>query len=275
MIRPSGVVDEIPWLLFFSTLGVYTLHRMISYRRASVIPETKRYALVKRHFYLSLAIGLSSIALAAYLLLEYLPRLWPTLLIAAVLTAFYLVPPLPGWRRLRDIPYLKVVWVAAAWTIMTHDVPLRMVQGHFIGVCGGTFAEVNTSAINIREYICRFAFVLAVALLFDLRDIKLDKLHGIKTVANSHPKLLQIIVPLLLLVCSVLGFANTVVMPYPISYAITLAASYLLCIPVALLTFNFQEEDWYAIAVNGLLLFPVVFCLAWHYFSHSLIINIY
>ena len=252
--------------LFMATLGIYTLHRLISYSRASVIPTTKRYALVSRYPNLSFGLGAASLAVAARLIWPFIPRLWLPMLVAVILTAFYLTPPFPGWRRLRDIPFLKVVWVAAAWAIMTHVLPLLMVEQYYIGACGGSFAEVNTAQIAIREAAGRFAFVLAIALLFDGRDVQLDLAHGVRTVANSYPSLLRWLVPILLLCATLLGYCNGSAWPGGTHFGLAIAAGYLLCLPIAIVTYRKKQENWYAVLVNGMLLLPpLITFVFWQY----------
>ena len=245
---------KITAFLFTATLGVYTLHRLISFRKAHVIPTTKRYALVAKFPFLSLSIGLASLLTATVIIFPYLPRLWFPFLIALVLTGFYLIPPYPDWRRLRDIPYLKVVWVALAWALMTHVVPCIMAQTN--GFCGNDTALNLVGTVIWRELIIRFLFTLTIALLFDGRDIQLDLANGVKTVANSFPKALKWLVTGALLICGFLSFLHSPTYIVPDPLAITLAAIYLSTIPIAWITINKKEEDWYAVIVNGLLLLP-------------------
>jgi len=123
-------VSEWPVLsfIFFATLGTYTLHRYLSFQRAGERPSTVRYGIVAQHPQASLIIGGSSILIAGYFGFLFLKSIWPALLVAVPITIFYLTPPLRGWRRLRDLPYLKNLWVALAWTIMTVVVPVIVLE---------------------------------------------------------------------------------------------------------------------------------------------------
>lgn len=248
---------KITAFLFTATLGVYTLHRLISFRRAHVIPTTKRYALVAKYPFLCLSIGLANLVTAAVVILPYLPKLWFPFSIALVLTSFYLIPPLPGWRRLRDIPYLKVVWVAAAWALMTHVVPWIMAYGG--DFCGNDTQLVTIGIVVGQELVIRFLFTLTVALLFDGRDIQLDLANGVKTVANTYPKLLRWATIGLLLSCSALSLNFSRGCVVPDALGVALATSYLVCLPVAYQSFSKTAENWYAVAVNGLLFLPPLF----------------
>jgi hypothetical protein len=87
--------------------------------------------------------------------------LWP----AALVTLFYVVPPsLVGGRTigLRRVPVLKALFIAAAWALVTVGLPLAL-NGSDLGAdrAGWLFAM-------------QFAFFLALAIGFDLRDSALD-----------------------------------------------------------------------------------------------------
>lgn len=245
--------------LFFATLGVYTLHRLLSFKKASVIPETVRYRLVKKHPVGSLLIGYISLLYAGFLLIPHLGwHLLPSFVLAIPATLFYLIPPVPGWRRLRDLPYVKVLFVALAWTFITHDLAIRLAQDFAntvpLELKGSTDIEPNAWL----EYPVRFCFILAVALLFDCRDVDLDRLQSVRTVANTYPRLLKWLVPGLLALCTFLSMNYTDGCTVPHALGTVPALAYLSMILIAVRTVGKTDEDWYAIVVNGLLLLPPI-----------------
>lgn len=226
----ADFAPAIPFV-FFGTLGVYTLHRLLSYHRAGGEPDGRRYRVVARHPRRSAAVGAAALLLAGLVAWWIpLPRFWPVLL-ALPFTGFYLVPVYPGGPRLRDLPYLKVVWVALAWTLMTHVFPTH-------------------GAVWTAETAVRFAFTLSVALLFDTRDVELDRRQGTRTLAATHPGINRLLALALLGGCTVVSLLH-----YP-TVGARLAAAYAVGIAVGALTRPGHGEDWYAVAVNGLLLLP-------------------
>lgn len=263
-------VSEWPVLsfIFFATLGTYTLHRYLSFQRAGERPSTVRYGIVAQHPQASLIVGGSSILIAGYFGLSFIKSIWPALLVAVPITIFYLTPPLPGWRRLRDLPYLKNLWVALAWTIMTVVVPVIILEPKLAWYYN---YEQTTGLINIfscsygfplslnnlsLELAIRFIFTGCIALLFDLRDLTLDRSQGVKTIASELPKLHRILVYGGLTASaflSLLIYSNTCIFP---GFETALTVAYLLMIPLAYYTYRKADEDWYAVVVNGLLLLP-------------------
>lgn len=258
----QGWVSEWPVItfLFFATLGIYTLHRTLSFRRAGIRPTTLRYNIVDRHPNLSLGIGIGSLMVAIVIGFPFLDDMWPTLLWATPLTVFYLTPPIKGWRRLRDLPYVKVIWVAWAWTLMTHSLPIQVLQPQIneaylgSGIIG-LFNPSNPTPYSAVLTTTRFLLTGSIAILFDFRDVVLDRSQGVRTIANTSPKLAQIIVTVTMVICVPLlllpgKFTNGFSL-----YLIPIA--YLAVIPAAWMTNTGRSEHWYAVVINGLLLGPV------------------
>lgn len=256
---PQQYASEWPVLtfIFFATLGVYTLHRYLSFRRAGVRPTSRRYEIVRNHPYVSLAVGAGSTLLAGIIGLGFIGAIWHSLLWALPLTVFYLTPPLPGWRRLRDLPYVKVIWVAWAWSIMTVEIPVEAMidpinsadHRDLLFMVGlGSPQDPFT-----YEIICRLLFTLSVALLFDFRDVILDRSQNVRTVANTYPRVAIGLVLAAMVSCLTIIWTQN---GYEQPYTIALTLAYLIVVAVAFLTNERQSENWYAVVVNGLLLLP-------------------
>ncbi len=219
--------------VFFATLSVYTLHRLLSYRRAGGLPDGRRYRVVALHPRASLIEGAVSFLLALGLALQFPVRsFWPVVL-ALPFTFFYLIPLYPGGPRLRDLPFLKVVWVAVAWTFMTDLFP-----AYSLGA-------------RPSEVILRFCFTLSVALLFDLRDVQLDRRQGTRTLAGTHPGLNRWLALSLLAGCAVTSFLR-----YHFEAGAGLGIAYAAAAVIAWYTTPERGEDFYATAVNGMLFLP-------------------
>jgi len=249
--------------IFFATLGVYTLHRYLSFQRAGSRPTSLRYELVSKHPKASLIVGFTSMMIAGSIGLTFINAIWSSLLWALPLTIFYLTPPLPGWRRLRDLPYLKNIWVAWAWTIMTVTIPVWVIshgiEHHLTENPTGLpycFGYPWTPYLHSYETLIRFAFTLTVALLFDLRDVVLDRTQKVKTIANEHPILHKILVTTALIFSA---WFTLNYRPYHSGSDLTtigIAITYMAMLPIAYLTYSRDDENWYAVVVNGMLLLP-------------------
>ncbi|WP_273447013.1 hypothetical protein [Neolewinella agarilytica] len=270
---PPYWASETPVLtfIFLATLGVYTLHRYLSFQRSGVRPTTRRYELVRDHPTASLIIGGGSMIAAGAIGMTFIESIWSSLLWALPITVFYLTPPIKGWRRLRDLPYVKALWVAWAWTIMTWDVPVEVmrdaIQTSYVeNGSGGLNLPITPASPQLpfpTEMPLRFLFTLSIALLFDFRDVVLDKSQSVKTAANQYPVLAKSIVSVAMTICIITVFRAD---GYSTATAWACTMAYGTTILVCWATNDQRSENWYATVVNGMLvLLPVLVGLAYYY----------
>ena len=267
--HPTWASDWLVLLFVFSaTLGVYTAHRYLSWRRAGVRPTTKRYEIIARHPTVSLAICGISLFIAGNIGLFFINAIWSSLLWAIPITFFYLTPPIKGWRRLRDLPYIKVLWVGIAWSIVTVEMPVHMmsdlIKEEYMNNNQGISFLVSPASPQLPfgiENLIRLLFTMSVALLFDFRDITLDRSQSVKTMAGEYPVLTRCLVSSILLGCAI---SVILAQGYGKNIRWGLAGIYLLGIPIAWLTTEKRSENWYAVVVNGMLLLPPFIYLLWN-----------
>jgi len=89
---------------------------------------------------------------------------------------FPVIPTLNGWKRLRDFYWLKVLWIAFAFSWLTTFLPVIYTDSqqarHFISL-------LSPSVIFI--FLRSFLFISALCIPFDIRDVNFDKMRGMKT----------------------------------------------------------------------------------------------
>lgn len=161
-----GSLDLIlPFFIGFSTLLTYNFQRLVK------LTDRPEYAAGGRNNWLfrnRKLLGLISV-LAVIPCVVLLPKLTTSamliLSISGVLSLFYAVRffPIAGrLRALRDIAYLKLYVIALVWALVTVALPLVQLNGFdFDLIFFARFAE-------------RFAFIAAVTIPFDIRDMHLD-----------------------------------------------------------------------------------------------------
>lgn len=164
----------VPALVLAATLLVYNLNgaRRHSRRLPPGVPPRRRWIVLHRPLLLGIVVA-AALALPVLYLLQPLPgRLTGFLAHLAVLSLAYswpvLPPGQPGGRRrgLRDWPGLKTLLIAYVWSAVTVWLPALCLGLPLLsGPVGLLFAR-------------RFCFILAVALVFDLRDYQRDRRHG-------------------------------------------------------------------------------------------------
>lgn len=238
------------------------MHRYLSYQRAGVRPTTDRYNIVARHPDTSLLIGISSLIIAGILGIPFIEHMWRSLLWAIPLTFFYLTPPVKGWRRLRDLPYVKVIIVALAWTVITHGLPITVTnnlihEAHTLDETRSSGFSGSGAYMNHHFYesIVRFLFTLSIAILFDFRDVVLDRSQQVKTIAGDYPFIARLLVAVAMIInIAILAFSNS----YPSNYIVFASVIYAATIAVAWWTNERRSEAWFAVVVNGVLWGPAI-----------------
>lgn len=158
------VASPVALFLFFGTLFIYSAHRLYGLYALS-LPKDAPYG----KFALLLKINTGVAAVAGTVCWFQLPEAarWQALAPCALALA-YILPVLPGRRRLREIAMLKIFLLAICWSWLTVIVP---------AVAGG----MGWSAVATIMLMERAAFIFAIAIGFDLRDRQRDQEAGLAT----------------------------------------------------------------------------------------------
>jgi 4-hydroxybenzoate polyprenyltransferase len=118
-------------------------------------------------------ITLTSLTLA--LTLFYMPlRTWCVFISVGILGIAYTFPVIPtpkGWKRLRDIYWLKTFWIALAFSILTTFLPVLYFQPI------SSILKPPVLFIFFRALL----FIFSICIPFDIRDIHFDKLKQVRT----------------------------------------------------------------------------------------------
>ena len=167
----GGVSYRVVLLVFAATLLVYNLDAVLPFKHRQPAGTSGRKAWQQRH-----RRGLAALAGAAALLAGYLFladgwwRYLPALLPLAALALLYSWP-LGRWRgrprALREVPLLKIFLIAGVWSAITVGLP--------------TLALHRPLAEAVGLLAQRFCLVLALAIVFDIRDLSRDRAAGTRT----------------------------------------------------------------------------------------------
>ncbi|RYD68937.1 MAG: hypothetical protein EOP53_28005 [Sphingobacteriales bacterium] len=110
--------------------------------------------------------------ITVYCLLQ-MPFLIPTFGVGMLLTLLYSLPlwPVKFARKLHRLGFLKTFLLALTWTYITVMIP---VTGH------------DASAIAVFSlFFARFFFMLMLCAIFDSRDIAIDKMNSLRSLATD------------------------------------------------------------------------------------------
>lgn len=155
-IKTPGVIP----LVFFSTLFIYN-YRLVGAKDTGAVPKS-----FLKLFILLIIIGM--MVSCVFVSPEILLFLFPF----GILSMIYNVPIVhrpENIVRLREMPYLKIFLIALIWAVVTVMVPAKDLDidifSHDIGIV----------------FLRRMLFIFALAIPFDIRDVRKDGIHNLKT----------------------------------------------------------------------------------------------
>ncbi len=154
--------------VFGATLAQYNLHYLV---KTTAVKDSLRLAWSQRnkkvHFIL-LAIGA---VLILYSLFSFHLKHFLILLFLGGISFLYSFPFIPFGkrRRIKDYGFLKIVTLALLWTLVTVWFPVNNMP--------------YDSLLFLLIFLKRFVFMFVLCLLFDIRDIEIDRAERINTLA--------------------------------------------------------------------------------------------
>ena len=158
-------------LVLAATLLVYNLDAVLPFKHRQPAGGSGRKDWQQRHRRGLTGLALLAALAAGYLFLadgwgRYLPALLPLALLALLYSW-----PLARWRgqrrALREVPLLKVFLIAGVWSAITVGLPALALHRP-LAEAAGLLAQ-------------RFCLVLALAIVFDIRDLSRDRVAGTRT----------------------------------------------------------------------------------------------
>ena len=238
----GGVNGRVVALVFAATLLVYNLDAVLPFKHRQSAGGSGRKAWQQQHRRALAGLAGTAAMAAGYLFLadgwwRYLPGLLPLTALALVYSW-----PLVRWRgqrlALREVPLLKGFLIAGVWSAITVGLPAIALH------------RPLAEALGLLAQ--RFGLVLAITIVFDIRDLSRDWAAGTRT----FPVVLGVagakIVALVSLAAAMtLGFERDVP---PLGLGLTALAA----AAVILLADERRSDYFFALLADGVLLVPAV-----------------
>jgi hypothetical protein len=244
--HPSvGISYRVVALVFAATLLVYNLDAVLPFKHRQPAGASVRKAWQQRHrrALALLAVGAALVVGVLFMLdgwWHYLPSLLPLTALALLYSW-----PLVRWRgqrhALREVPLLKAFLIAGVWSAITVGLPTLWLH-----------RPLADAAVLLAQ---RFCLVLALAIVFDIRDQSRDRAAGTRT----FPVVLGLVgAKAVALACLagalVLGFERG--MPPPWLGVVGASA-----VAVVLLAHERRSDYFFALLADGVLLVPAMLYL--------------
>ena len=238
----GGVNGRVVALVFAATLLVYNLDAVLPFKHRQPAGGSGRKAWQQQHRRALAGLAGTAALAAGYLFLadgwwRYLPGLLPLTVLALVYSW-----PLVRWRgqrrALREVPLLKGFLIAGVWSAITVGLPALALH------------RPLAEALGLLAQ--RFGLVLALTIVFDIRDLSRDRAAGTRT----FPVVLGVVGAKIVALASLaaamtLGFERGVP---PLGLGLTALAA----AAVILLADERRSDYFFALLADGVLLVPAV-----------------
>lgn len=158
--------------VFFSTICSYNFYWLLS--KFYFTDRIIHLAFIKAHVSFLLFFVISF--LCAVFFLFQVSYLIPYVLVSVAFTLLYSLPlwPFPFVKRLQKIGFFKTVLLAFTWAYITTILP------------SANFLETSFIPLMVL-LVARFCFMLLLCIIFDKRDITVDKSNGLHSLATDTP----------------------------------------------------------------------------------------
>lgn len=226
-------------MIFYATLGSYNFYWGLS--KWSF--ERKREISFSTYYIHVFFLFISAIALLFYISL--LPELLPYIVIATLLTVLYCLPLLNVKRKSRviNMGFLKTGLLAFTWTFVTVMFPAHsMLFSHYWLIA--------------FIFLSRFLFLLILCIIFDLRDVNIDQLHGLHSIATGLEKqsVSKLILAIFIVDMLMLLFCSSIFIEIRQRYVLMATGILSICCYL-LATIKDRNYYFYYFLVDGLMLF--------------------
>ena len=227
-------------LVFFATLGSYNFYWLISKYNFS----DKRGIIDFFYKNISNVIVLITATVGLVYFNYLVKEIWTVIIISVMLTLAYSVPlwPVKQLAFARKAGFLKTVLLAFTWTYVTIMIPVKQAE-----------LDINMSVVLL--FTARFLFMLMLCIIFDSRDVTVDKIRSLSSLATDVSKrILGIIMTFLFFTYLAAGF----LLRYYFEDNAQVAAFFVTGIVVlAVYRLSLQKQGYffYYFLVDGLMLF--------------------
>ena len=204
MIHKPLKIDGLLFFIFFSTLFEYNLHRQLSLsnNKAKSTPEKFNWALENPRLFRTTFYGsIFGLIVTAFFIT---PIIFFIIAPLGLITIGYSIPLIKTKAdriRLRELPGVKILFVALVWGFTTVLLPAID--------AGLSLLSANVFFMLTR----RILFVYAITIPFDIRDKEDDLIEGIKTlpilIGNKKSKVFAIVLMVMFCLLIFLQYPNS------------------------------------------------------------------
>ena len=234
-------------MIFSSTVFLYSAHRFVQSKAYGEMEDERSKSLVRnRPLFVLFAIS-GALGSTFFFFREYHAHLYQ-LFLPAILAGAYVIPWNKDWKRVRDLPYVKIFIISLCWSWITLILPVQLLH-------------LDTAGI-FPMFVERSLFLLAITIPFDIRDLGPDRKKGLLT----FPLLLGIryskrVALAIIIIAIAFSFFTYTLGFYSWEVLASLISTYGVTISMINITNLNRGLLFYALGVDGVMILPLLFYL--------------
>jgi 4-hydroxybenzoate polyprenyltransferase len=231
----------------FGTWFVYALHRVVGLKRVQPFTDEGRYRIIaafQKHIWVYALLGLVG---ASFFFFQFSWSLRVVVILPSAIALGYVLPARKTGKRLRDFHFLKIFLIALSWGWLTVFSPA---------------AELNL-ANQLGTWLLaleRAAFIFAITLPFDIRDLQIDKHLSVETLPSKlGTRGTQLLCLGVLLLAIALGCANFFLGIYSAGQMLGLLIGYSLTSWLCWRSPRVQHDYYFSGLIDGTMIIMTIF----------------
>ncbi len=243
-------------VIFFGTLFLYALHRLVGMKKVDSFTGQTRFAIVekfKTHIFLYAVVAAAG---GLWCLLQLPQSLIWALLPVALVSLIYVLPVLPSGKRGRDISFVKIFMIAISWSWVTVFLPALEVK-------------MTWSIAFYLMFLERLFFIFAIALPFDIRDMAIDRHNRVQTIPSRFGiKSSKIMAAIVLVFMLSMVWLNYCIDAYSWASCIALGISALTTFSLVYFADKHQHDYYFSGLIDGAMILQCVLVLIFNYIAN-------
>ena len=240
--------NHLAGFVFFSTIFVYTSHRLIGAHLFINDKPGYRFVLYLNHPRIMKGLAFGTLLTALYFFFNLSKQAQIQLLLPTVCTLLYVMPIWKG-QRLRDLPMIKILAIAVVWSWVTVWIP---------------FTDISPMQEGTWYlFIEKLFFIMGITIPFDIRDRRLDQEQGIQTLATVfNLKQLKWLMSLSFIIAMGLALLAMKCELYNPKQLASILIFYLLALVLSLKAHENCHDHYFSGLLDGLIILQFVFVFA-------------
>ncbi|MEP7128314.1 MAG: UbiA family prenyltransferase [Chitinophagales bacterium] len=246
-------MDGLAFLVFFATLFLYNVHRLLSVSRIPPQDYGTITAWAAKHRFTLFMFSIIGAGGVAFFVFQTSLVIFGILIALGIISSLYELPLVRSTSRFRSLRNLwihKAFMITTVWTLATAFLPAVNVEWPLF--------DYNLWLVLAE----RMLFIFMVALCFDARDIEFDRKEGLKTIPIRYgpaaiEKLYMVISGLLILVSGIHYFVLAHYYGTGVAMIVSTCITYL----VISRTRTKQSDFYYLFLVDGMMILQFLLVL--------------